>query len=106
MKLNTTFLPKYAEEEARDIMNELSENVQECQKRLQTDHLLWQYKVCIYQHLDSTDNQIWDLKNKIRYDSSESDDNDSQSTTLRAFLSLLIFNLIILSCFSGIIKSN
>lgn len=106
MKLNTTFLPKYAKEEALDIMNELRENLQECQKRLETDHLIWQYKVCIYQYLDSTDNQIWDLKNKIRYDSSEFDDDDSQSTTLRAFLSLVIFNLIILSCFSVIIKSN
>jgi hypothetical protein len=106
MKLNTTFLPKYAQEEAVDIMNDLRENLQECQTRLLSDHLLWQYKVCIYQHLDATDNQIWDLKNTLRYDSTETDDNDSKSSSLRAFLSLIIFNLIVISCFSVIIKSN
>lgn len=106
LKLNTTFLPKYAQEEALDIMNDLHENLQECQTRLLSDHLLWQYKVCVYQHLDATDNQIWDLKSTLRYDSSETDDDGSQSSTLRALLSLLIFNLIVISCFSIIIKNN
>ena len=103
MKLNSTFLPKYAQEEALDIMNDLGENLQECQWRLLNDHLLWQYKVCVYQYLDATDNQIWDLKNTVRYDSTETDDDDnSQSNSLRAILSLIIFNLIILICFSVI----
>jgi len=107
LKLNTTFLPKYAQEEALEIMNDLRENLQECQTRLISDHLLWQYKVCVYQHLDATDNQIWDLKNTLRYDSSVTDDDwPSQSSSLRALLSLIILNLIVISCFSFTIKNN
>lgn len=99
VKLNITFLPKYALDDANDIITDLYENLQKCQNHLLNDHLLWHYKVCVFQQLDSTDNQIWDLKNSLRYDSSEIDDDDSQSSSLSIQLTLIISNLIILSYF-------
>lgn len=100
MKLNITFLPKYALEDAQDIVNELHEDLQTCLNNLLNDHLLLKYRICVYQQLDTTDNHIWDLKNSLRYDSSEiDDDDDSQSSSLSTLLSLIICNLIILSCF-------
>lgn len=99
MKLNFSFLPKYAQEDARDIINYLSANLKECKNQFVSDHILWQYKKCVFQQLDATDNQIWDLKNSLRLDSSEIDDDDSQSNSLSISLSLIICNLIILTCF-------
>lgn len=100
MKLNITFLPKYAREDAQDIVKELHLNLDECQNHLLSDHLLWQYKVCVYQQLDATDNLIWDLKNSLRYDPTDISDDDSQSNSLSIKTSLIVWNIIIIwSCF-------
>lgn len=98
-------MPKYAREDGRDIMTELNENLAECRTRLLSDKVLWQYKVCVHQQLDTTDNQIWELINSLHRDENDKDDlNDddedsgSDSIRLTIFVTLIsaamIFSLI------------
>jgi uncharacterized protein YvpB len=95
-KLNVTALPKFAQEDGREIMSELGENLSECRNQLQSDHMLWQYKVCVHQQLDSTDNQIWDLINQLSTDSSREhdDDDDSASLKLAIFVPLFVMSFL------------
>jgi hypothetical protein len=95
-KLNVTALPKYAQEDGHYIMNELRENLDECRHRLANDHMLWQYKVCVHQHLDTSDNRIWDLVNSLSTDSSreDNDDDDSGSMKLAMLMPVLAMSVV------------
>jgi hypothetical protein len=103
-KLNITFLPKIAQDDAYEIINVLKENLNDCKTKLASDHLMWQYRVCVHQYIDTAESQIADMMSSFpeKYDDDNEDtvsDTGNSSTNaaylvpLNLILSYLIYML-------------
>jgi hypothetical protein len=93
---NISALPLVAREEGKDILIRLEENLDECRSSLKSDHTLWQYKICIYQHLNTFEDEIWDLRQSLRDEEDEStNDIDSSAKSLNAIVLLIPTSLIL-----------
>jgi hypothetical protein len=96
---NISSLPSVAREDGNDILIRLEENLDECRNLLKSDHMLWEYKVCIYQRLDTFENEIWDLRQSLRDEEDESsnddDFDDSSANSLNAIVLLIPMSLIL-----------
>lgn len=69
-KLRVEHLPEYAQEDGRDIINELRDDLEECKENLENSHSFGAFKGCVHQQMEDAEDRIWDFKNSLGTSSS------------------------------------
>lgn len=82
-------LPEYAQEDGRDIMNNLRSNLEDCRRDLLDSHSLEHFRDCAHQQLEDARSDMWELQ--LSLVPSES----SNANPLPPHLFLILFNLIL-----------
>lgn len=89
---NTTILPPDEKEDANDIIVRLEENLDECQKALDDDHKLFEYKKCVREKVDEASNEIWEFRQEHESASYDDDDDDvDHSHSSESSLTLFVY---------------
>ena len=84
-ELGVERLPEYAQEDARDIINELQDDLAECKEILRTTQSMLLFKACVHQDVEDARDRIWEFKRTLY---------SSSSIPLSSFIILIFLKLI------------
>lgn len=88
-KLASEGILDFAKEDGNDIISELIEDLAECKEKLfDTQFDMAQFKICVHNHVEDAENQIWDFENSL-------DEDAAGSRSLSLFMPLIILSVLI-----------
>lgn len=82
-KLSIEKLPEYSRDDARDILEELQDDLKTCKENLLRNHLLHEFRQCAHEQLEAASNKVWEFTGSIN-------DADSSSSGFRSMFVLVI----------------
>jgi hypothetical protein len=64
-KLDVENLPIYAQEDGKDILNSLINDLNDCKEDLAETHQMNNFRVCVHVQMETAQNRIWDFKESL-----------------------------------------
>lgn len=82
-KLSIEKLPEYSRDDARDILEELQDDLKTCKENLSRNHLMHEFRQCAHEQLEAASNKVWEFTDSIN-------EADSSSSGVRSMFVLVI----------------
>lgn len=65
-------LPEFSRQDANDIFDELTDDLNECKAKLLLYHSMLEFKACVHQRMEDADDKVWEFDRSFPHSGSSS----------------------------------